>query len=177
MALSCPGLLSAQAPAPPPASFPDTESVSKNSIGLFYPEFTATSLDGEVFTDKQLKEKVTVINFWFATCIPCIAEMEALNKLYEKFENNEKFRFLSFTFDKPEVAEKAVKKHAILFPVCSVNMEESKRLALNLGFPTNIIVDQQGKMAFIKSGGKRDKEASAREVEKMEKIIEQLLSQ
>jgi hypothetical protein len=50
-------------------------------------------------------------------------------------------------------------------------------LALNLGFPTNIIVDQQGKMAFIKSGGKRDKEASAREVEKMEKIIEQLLSQ
>ena len=50
-----------------------------------FPAFEGKDLDGKKVSSKKLfsGNKVTVINFWFTTCKPCVGElkdMEALNK-------------------------------------------------------------------------------------------------
>ena len=44
------------------------------------------------------------------------------------------------------------------YPVISVESDKIYQLIYNLGFPTNIIVDQSGKISFMISGGSLEKE-------------------
>jgi len=44
-------------------------------VGSEIPEFKATSIDGKIIGKKELKGKVSIINFWLTTCPPCIAEI------------------------------------------------------------------------------------------------------
>ncbi len=51
--------------------------------------FTATTVDGETFTQDDIAEKdVTVVNFWSLTCGPCIAEMPDLAAFAEALPDN-----------------------------------------------------------------------------------------
>ncbi|HJQ97069.1 MAG TPA: redoxin family protein [Candidatus Polarisedimenticolaceae bacterium] len=45
------------------------------------PEFRATALDGTVLTGESLKGKVTVIDFWETSCVPCVERLATLRRL------------------------------------------------------------------------------------------------
>ena len=49
-------------------------------IGLKYPEFEVKLPDKSSFSNENIINKVVFINFWFASCTPCIEEIEGLNK-------------------------------------------------------------------------------------------------
>ena len=132
-------------------SFEQRDSILQTKISFQFPDFTLTNMAGDKFSAQELKGKITVINFWFESCAPCIAEIDALNQLFLKFKDNPNFRFLSLTTDSPEKAKEAVKKYDILFDVFSIKRKECERLFCT-EFPTNIIVDQEGKVAYIKVG-------------------------
>jgi len=57
-------------------------------------EFSVKDMDGKSFELSELKGKVVVINFWFVNCKPCVDEMPGLNKIVEKFKNNQNVIFL-----------------------------------------------------------------------------------
>ena len=61
------------------------------------PSFNLKTLLGEYFTSEKLKGKPTMINFWFTTCPPCIAEMPVLNKIAEKYKNE--INFIAITYE------------------------------------------------------------------------------
>lgn len=147
------------------------DSIIQSNIGAKFPPFKAVTLKGDKLTESSLSGKITIINFWFEGCSPCVAEFEALNELYRTFENNPDFEFISFTLDPPEDAKKTVEKHKLLFKVCPVSREECYRLNLMQGFPTNIITDRLGRMLFIKSGGSIDKEKVSKQVKEFELLI------
>lgn len=84
------------------------DSVTQSNCGSNYPDFVVTDLNGNTITEKQLQGKVTLINFWFEACSPCIAEMPTLNELYLKYKDNPKFQLLSFIRERPEDAAKCV---------------------------------------------------------------------
>ena len=51
--------------------------------------FSATTLDGKTFTEKDLaKNDLTVVNFWTTQCGPCIAEMPHLAAFAKKLPEN-----------------------------------------------------------------------------------------
>lgn len=127
-----------------------------------YPVFKADNEYGEICND-SLMGKVVLLNFWFAACPPCVAEMEALNKLYQKFKNNKKFSFLSFTFEPPAKLVQLKKKFQMRYPVYSLSSMECYRLNRNNGFPTTIILDETGIIRYITYGGSTDK-AEAEEI-------------
>src|SRR5689334_2087032 len=70
-------------------------------IGHPYPDFEIKS-ENNTITNKTLLGKVVLINFWFKACTPCMAEMEGLNTLYKKMENNKDFVFISIAKDNKE---------------------------------------------------------------------------
>lgn len=157
--------------------FKQQDSIRKQHIGKPYPDFTAYDLDGKVVSNQQLIGKVTMINFWFKHCSPCLVEFEALNALYQKFKDHPTFQFISFTKDPPDDAKESVQKHQLLYMVCPVKSDECYRLNFDSGFPTNIIVDPTGKIIFYKKGGKIDKTEASEEVRKFEQIISDALRQ
>ncbi len=56
----------------------------ENKIGTRFPIEDYTNQEGEKFTPDALKGKNSLINFWSASCEPCIKELPYLNRLKRK---------------------------------------------------------------------------------------------
>ncbi len=136
----------------------ERDSITRHCVGTAFVPFSATSLDGKIINEKQMQGKVTVIDFWFQACNPCMREIEALKNLYAKFKGQTDFQFISFTFDPKEIAERVVHEHQLPYLVCLITRDESYRLNLNSGFPTKMIIDKEGNIAFYKMGSSIEEE-------------------
>ena len=61
---------------------------SQQKVEAIFHDFATKDLDGNIVTERVLKEKkLTMINIWATFCGPCIREMPALANLAEEFEN------------------------------------------------------------------------------------------
>jgi len=67
----------------------------ESNIGKSFESFTGKDVNGKTFSNNDLNGKITLVNFWFESCPPCVAEFDALNKIYERLYNNKYFRFIS----------------------------------------------------------------------------------
>ncbi|MCU7551172.1 TlpA family protein disulfide reductase [Chitinophagaceae bacterium LB-8] len=146
------------------------EANAKAAIGRPFPEFEATNEHGRI-NKKAFKGKVILVNFWFEDCHPCMAEMEALNELYRKLKDRKDFEFVSFTRDNAEAINRVKEKFGLQFKIFSINDAECRRLNQNNGYPTSIVVDKNGKIAYLVCGGPTDKD-KAREF-----VMSKLLSE
>ncbi len=120
--------------------------------------FSDSSIDGELYTNDSLENKITFINFWFEACAPCIAEFDALNDLYRKYSKHGDFRFLSFTLETPEAARRVVQKYQLVFPVICLEKTAIHDLLFQLGFPTTMVTDWAGVISFVNCGGPNEAE-------------------
>src|SRR5882757_106668 len=66
--------------------------------GANLPGFDLTSANHTRIQKSDLLGKVTLINFWFIQCPPCIFEIPELNKMPERI-NDQNFRLVSLTPD------------------------------------------------------------------------------
>ena len=123
----------------------DTTSPFSNFSGTDYDGNTA---DGSLFAQNA----VTVVNFWFTGCKPCVAELSKLNELNETLKSmgGEVIGINTETFDGNEDAIKEAK--AVLesqgagyrnFSIDSAS--DTGRYASDImAFPTTILVDRNG---------------------------------
>lgn len=121
-------------------------------IGQKAPDFSMTDLDGNPISLAGSAGKVLVLNFWFTTCKPCIAEIPELNEVYKKYSSNNDVVFASITFNKAEEVEQFLEKYPIQYPVV-VDAKSICDLFSVRGFPTNIIIDKDGNILDVVSGG------------------------
>jgi thiol-disulfide isomerase/thioredoxin len=77
---------------PKPAESP----ASSLQIGDKMPTVSLTALDGTVFGNAEFDGKITLLNFFFSTCVPCIHEIPALNAYAGDHPD---VATLAFTFD------------------------------------------------------------------------------
>ena len=103
--------------------------------------------------NETLRGKVVFINFWFEGCHPCMAEMEALNELFQKFKDNKDFAFVTITWDNAETVERVKEKFSLLFDVFRASPEECHRLNFGCGYPTTFILDKTGIVKYRHHGG------------------------
>ncbi|MGN6532480.1 MAG: TlpA family protein disulfide reductase [Ginsengibacter sp.] len=109
--------------------------------GQSLPDFNFRDIDGKEINLKDLKGKPIVINFWFAGCIPCIAELPELNALNEKYKNSGVI-FLSMTFEKKSKVIYFLKQHPFSF----IPIPEVKEYCDNMTdlYPLTLFVDKNG---------------------------------
>ncbi len=155
--------------------YKETDLNSRYYLNKPYPEFSAKATDGSEISSEDLKGKIVMINFWYTACPPCVAELEELNKVYEKHKDNPGFQFISITLDSDALIKAAMAKYNIRYPVYSLSKEECERL-LAKGFPTNVFLDKEGTAVMIKMGGAIKKEAVVAQVEGFNTAIGKLLS-
>ena len=120
-----------------------------------FPSFEGMDLEGNSVTSELFKENsVTVVNFWFSTCAPCIAELGELNALNEelKLKGGAVIGINADTIGGDEsmimearriLEKKGAMYQNIYFPVES----EAGRLTYSItAFPTTVVVDRNGRM-------------------------------
>jgi thiol-disulfide isomerase/thioredoxin len=135
----------------------------QNSIGKKFAFPDCTSTKGVHYNSKSNIGKLTLINFWFENCEPCVAEIGAMNKLYKKYKNNKDIAIITFTFESPRDALSFAKKKSIEYPVICVSNRKCHELNFQNGFPTTLITNRLGKVAFITSGGSTDPKEADKE--------------
>ncbi len=91
-------------------------------------DFTVKTIDGKDFSPKQLSGKYFLIDFWGTWCMPCLAEIPALEKAYAKYKSKG-FEIISLAFGSPEEDFKNLRKtnpmpwlHALLSDADSENI-------------------------------------------------------
>ena len=138
------------------------DSVSAEEAGMTasgsdlmkFPSFQGKDLDGNDVDSSKLfaGNSVTVVNFWFTTCGPCVgelAELDALNKeLAEK--GGTLIGINAFTLDGDETAiseakDVLMKKGASYRNVYFNSDGEAGRFTTNIfAYPTTYVVDRKG---------------------------------
>lgn len=117
------------------------DATSENLVGQPLPGFNFKDINGKDISTKDLKGKPLVINFWFAACVPCIAEMPALNALKEKYKDSG-ILFLSMTFETKSTVLSFLKQHHFTFTPISDAQEYCDKITQQ--YPITLFVDKQG---------------------------------
>lgn len=156
---------------------PDDGSMQK------FPAFEGKDLDGNTVKSDELfsANAVTVVNFWFTTCNPCVgelSELDALNKeLAEK--GGSLIGVNTFTLDGDETAiseakDVLAKKGAIYQNVYFDSDGEAGKFTTNIfAYPTTYVVDRSGNIVGEPIVGAITEKKQA---ETLQKLIEQALA-
>ena len=159
------------------------EETDANGDVQKFPSFEGKDLDGnEVKSDELFSANaVTVVNFWFTTCNPCVgelAELDALNKeLAEK--GGSLIGVNSFTLDGDEAAiseakDVLAKKGATYQNVYFDSDGEAGKFTANIfAYPTTYVVDRSGNIVGEPIVGAITEKKQA---ETLQKLIEQTLA-
>ena len=79
------------------------------------PEFSFKNQNGKNFTDKELNNKITVLDFIFTTCPgPCPMMTSNMLTLYKDFEKVPEVQFISITVDPENDTQSILKEYASL---------------------------------------------------------------
>ena len=156
---------------------PDDGSMQK------FPAFEGKDLNGNTVKSDELfsGNTVTVVNFWFTTCNPCVgelAELDALNKeLAEK--GGSLIGVNTFTLDGDEAAiseakDVLAKKGATYQNVYFDSDGEAGKFTTNIfAYPTTYVVDRSGNIVGEPIVGAITEKKQA---ETLQKLIEQALA-
>ena len=101
-------------------------------------------------TFSEAKGKVIVINFWATWCPPCIAEMPALEALYEVFKDKEVV-FLFVSNEEEEVISNFIDKNEYHFPVYSSLTSYPETFNVT-AIPRTFVLDKEGYIVVDKTG-------------------------
>lgn len=133
------------------ARFQEQEAKLQEAIGTPAKAFDLVDYEGNRVTSEDLKGKVTVVNFWFKECKPCIQEMPELNELVSTFKSNENVQFLGFSTTVKNRLPSFFEKHAFDYRVIPDSQPYARENGVT-GYPTNMIIDQEGNIAFLRTG-------------------------
>ena len=155
--------------------FPEkNEKILQGLIGCKAPNFNVKTISGETLKLSELKGKVVVINFWFTTCAPCVAEMPALNKLQEDYKAKDVV-FIAFGRDDIQSIKGFLKGRNFTYHLVSSDYDLTKDYCLISGWPTNMVLDKDGVLRQIFSGGRTDEKAKTEVYDKIQPTIEKYL--
>ena len=156
---------------------PDDGSMQK------FPAFEGKDLDGNTVKSDELfsGNTVTVVNFWFTTCNPCVgelSELDALNKELAK-KGGSLIGVNTFTLDGDEAAISEVKdvlakKGATYQNVYFDSDGEAGKFTTNIfAYPTTYVVDRSGNIVGEPIVGAITEKKQA---ETLQKLIDQALA-
>ena len=156
---------------------PDDGSMQK------FPAFEGKDLDGNTVKSEELfsGNAVTVVNFWFTTCNPCVgelAELDALNKeLAEKGGSLIGVNTFTLDGDKAAIADAKdvlMKKGATYQNVYFDSDGEAGKFTTNIfAYPTTYVVDRSGNIVGEPIVGAITEKKQA---ETLQKLIDQALA-
>ena len=156
---------------------PDDGSMQK------FPAFEGKDLDGNTVKSDELfsGNAVTVVNFWFTTCNPCVGELSELESLHQELtkKGGGVIGINSFTLGGDEAAiseaKSVLSKKGVTYPnVYFPAQGEAGKFVENVfAYPTTYVVDRSGNIVGDPIVGAITEKKQA---ETLQKLIDQTLA-
>ena len=131
----------------------DSSSSKSDESTAVFKGFKGKDLDGNDVDDSLFaKNKVTVVNFWFSGCKPCVGELSKLNELNEKLKEmgGEVVGINMDTLDNNEAGIKEAKEILKAQGASYKNLTFDSNSTVGkyagniMAFPTTVLVDKDG---------------------------------
>ncbi len=134
------------------------------------PDFTLKNLEGSEVSLKDFEGKVVFLNFWATWCGPCREEMPSMERLWQRFKEED---FVILAVDLRESRGEVVsfmKEYGLTFPVLLDSKGEVGSMFGVRAIPTTYLLDSEGKIVGGAIGARNWESDDAFE------LIESLLS-
>lgn len=154
----------------------DGENGGMNDSVPAFPAFTGKDLDGNDVDNSIFSQNaVTVVNFWFSGCKPCVDEMDDLDALNQRIKEQGgevigvNTETLDGNADNIATAKKILESAGASFRNIYFDPgSEAGKFALGImAFPTTYVVDRQGNIVGEPIMGGIDQEANMATLEKL----------
>ena len=154
----------------------DGENGGMNDSVPAFPAFTGKDLDGNDVDNSIFSQNaVTVVNFWFSGCKPCVDEMDDLDALNQRIKEQGgevigvNTETLDGNADNIATAKKILESAGASFRNVYFDPDsEAGKFALGImAFPTTYVVDRQGNIVGEPIMGGIDQEANMATLEKL----------
>ena len=116
-----------------------------------FSHFKTTDINGNKINTKNLAGRIIVLNFWFINCPPCRMEIPELSKLSATYKSDSSIVFLAIALDKKYDLEQFLDGSGFGYTIIDNGRFITDQYRIN-SYPTNVIVDQNGKVYFHSSG-------------------------
>ncbi len=126
------------------------EGITPSYISYFgksFPQQDLQTITGKTIARGSLKNKVVVYNFWFIKCQPCIAEIPALNKLYDRYQSDS-LEFIAITFDDSTTIQKFLEKKEFNFSIVSLDQGTISKMKKMSYYPMTFIVNRNQEISY-----------------------------
>ena len=137
------------------------------TVGEEAPEFEVTTTDGQTVSMSGLLEgKDALVVVLFATwCGPCEEEFPEMDKVYQKYQDRLGMIALDIDrLDSVDDAKEYAESHGLSFPIAYISTEDLPEMYDSGAYPTTLLIDRNGKIAFCRVG-------SIPEAENFEKVV------
>ena len=161
----------------------DSSSSKSDESTAVFKGFKGKDLDGNDVDDSLFaKNKVTVVNFWFSGCKPCVEELSKLNELNEtlKTMGGEVVGINTDTLDNNEdgikEAQEILKAQGASYKNLTVASDSAigKYASSIMAFPTTVLVDKDGNIVGEPLMGGIDDQANYDQLmEQIQSVINQ----
>ena len=128
-------------------------------------------LDGSSKTTADLKNKVTLVNFWATSCTTCVAEMPQIVSTYDKYQaRGYETIAVAMQYDPPSYVVNFAETRKLPFKVAIDNTGAIAKAWGDVKLtPTTYIVNKQGEIV--------KKYVGAPDFDELHKLIEKLLAE
>jgi cytochrome c biogenesis protein CcmG/thiol:disulfide interchange protein DsbE len=122
-------------------------------VGQKVPNIELSSFNNQVFRTSEMKNKIIVINFWASWCKPCEQEAAELEQAWQHFKPEGRVVFLGVDYvDTEPEALHYLQQFKISYPNGPDLRTSISQMFRIRGVPETYIIDQAGKLAYIKIG-------------------------
>ncbi len=117
--------------------------------GEIAPDVAGVDVSDKPATLHGQKGKVILVNFWATWCAPCVAELPALQALYDQLKDKG-FEVVGVAVDDSLAnIREAVARYKITYPILIDEAGESKRKYEIRGLPESFVLDGQRRVLVI----------------------------
>ena len=121
--------------------------------GEMRPVYSYASLAGPRIDSDSLRGQVVLVNFWATWCLPCRAEMPALEAMYQR-HRADGFVIVGLAADRASTSHVAefVRERGVTYPVAHVGGEAERQFGGVRGYPTSFLIGRDGVVRHVVVG-------------------------
>jgi thiol-disulfide isomerase/thioredoxin len=146
------------------------QAAIQKQTGKPMPTFSMKDTNGKVYTNKSLRGKVVLMDFWATWCGPCKAASPAMDALQKKYGKQGLVVLGVNITDTPAAVKGYVKKNGYSYAFTPANDAWAQKVGVG-PIPTFLVVDKKGVLQKVQIGfakGKTDVE--------LEGVVKKLLA-
>jgi peroxiredoxin len=129
----------------------DSPQSIRNTLQIV-PELSLTDLNGSPIPTVDYKNKVVLVNFWAAWCVPCAEEVPQFIALQKKYQG-QGLQVIGFSVDDDaEELRNFCHKHQVNYPVVASDSKLAQAFGGVLGLPTTLVIDRNRRIRTKRTG-------------------------